>query len=116
MKLASILLTNYTKGGQMKDDFQNNPGGEEKRMHPRLEVLKKMSYRELVPSGEEGLIQDISEGGLCLLLNKKLSPGTILEIKYEVHADAPKPIDSIVKVIWQKKTDKGLLTGVQFIS
>lgn len=84
-------------------------------MHPRLEVLKKMTYRELVPSGEEGLIQDISEGGLCLILNKKFSPGTILEIKYEVHANAPKPIDSIVKVIWQKKIDKGMLTGVQFI-
>lgn len=99
----------------MTDNNSNNPRGEEKRMHPRLEVLKKMTYRELVPSGEEGLIQDISEGGLCLILNKKLSPGTILEIKYEVHANAPKPIDSIVKVIWQKKIDKGMLTGVQFI-
>jgi hypothetical protein len=99
----------------MKDDFQNNSGGEQKRKHPRLGVQKKMRYRELVPLGEEGLIQDISEGGLCLLLNKEFSPGTILEIKYEVPADAPKPDDSIVKVIWQKKTDKGMLTGVQFM-
>jgi hypothetical protein len=100
----------------MTENSSNNPGGKEKRIHPRLEVLKKMRYRELVPSGEEGLIQDISEGGLCFLLNKEFSSGTILEIKYEVHAAAPKPIDSIVKVIWQKKTDKGILTGVQFIS
>jgi hypothetical protein len=99
----------------MTDNFPNNPSGEEKRTHPRLEVFKKMSYRELIPSGEEGIIQDISEGGLCLLLNKEFSPGTILEIKYEVRTDAPKPIESIVKVIWQKKTNKGMLTGVQFI-
>lgn len=99
----------------MKNDSQDKPGGEEKRQHPRLEVSKKMTYRELVPSGEEGLVQDISEGGLCLLLNKEFSPGTILEIRYEVHADAPKPLESIVKVIWQKKSDKGILTGVQFI-
>jgi hypothetical protein len=99
----------------MNNGSQNNSGGDEKRRHPRLEVSKKMRYRELVPSGEEGLIQDISEGGLCLLLKKQFAPGTILEIKYEVHADAPKPEDSIVKVIWQKKTDKGMLTGVRFI-
>jgi hypothetical protein len=99
----------------MTDDFQNNPGGEEKRIYPRREVFKKMSYRELVPSGEEGIIQDISEGGLSLLLNKEFSPGTILEVKYEVQSPTPKPIESIVKVIWQRKTDKGMLTGVQFI-
>ncbi|MGD9347777.1 MAG: PilZ domain-containing protein [Candidatus Aminicenantes bacterium] len=99
----------------MKDDSKNNSAGEEKRRHPRLEVSKKMRYRELVPSEEEGLIQDISEGGLCLVLKKRFDPGTILEIKYEVPANAPKPEDSIVKVIWQKRTDKGYLTGVRFI-
>lgn len=99
----------------MTDDFQNNSGGEEKRIYPRREVFKKMSYRELVPSGEEGIIQDISEGGLSLLLNKEFSAGTILEVRYEVQTPSPKPIESIVKVIWQRKTDKGMLTGVQFI-
>ena len=99
----------------MTDDFSNNPSDKEKRIHPRMEVFKKMTYRELVPSGEEGVIQDISEGGLCLLLNKEFIPGTILEVKYELQSPAPKPIESVVKVIWQKKTDKGMLTGVQFI-
>jgi hypothetical protein len=115
LNFVFIPLSNHLKGGKMKDNSKNNPAREEKRIHPRLEVSKKMRYRELVPSGEEGLIQDISEGGLCLLLKKKFDPGTILEIKYEAHANAPKPEDSIVKVIWQKKTDKGMLTGVRFI-
>ncbi len=99
----------------MTDDLHNNPGGEEKRIYPRMDVFKKMTYRELVPSGEEGIIQDISEGGLCLLLNKEFAPGTILEVKYELQSPTPKPIESIAKVVWQKKTDKGMLTGVQFI-
>jgi hypothetical protein len=99
----------------MSDDFPNNPGGEEKRTYPRMEVSKIMTYRELVPSGEEGIIQDISEGGLCLLLNKEFTPGTILEVKHELQTPTPKSIESIVKVIWQKKTNKGMLTGVQFM-
>jgi hypothetical protein len=99
----------------MTDDLSNNPNEEEKRIHPRMEVFKKMTYRELVPSGEEGIIQDISEGGLCLLLKKEFPIGTILEVKYELQAPSPKPIESIVKIIWQKKTDKGFQTGVQFI-
>jgi hypothetical protein len=99
----------------MNKGSKKKRGEKEKRKYRRLEVSKKMTYRELVPSGEEGLIHDISEGGLCLLLNKKFSPGTILEIKYEVHAGAPEPLESIVKVIWQKKTKEGILTGVQFI-
>ena len=109
------MCKNTQRGRKMADDYQNNPGGEEKRLYPRREVFKKMSYRELVPSGEEGLIQDISEGGLCLLLNKEFSPGTILEVKYDLQSPTPKPIESIVKVIWQKKSEKGFLTGVQFI-
>jgi hypothetical protein len=99
----------------MTDNFSNNPGEEEKRIFPRREVFKKVTYRELVPSGEDGTIQDISEGGLCLLLHKEFTPGTILEVLYELQTPSPKSIESIVKVIWQKKTDKGLLTGVQFI-
>jgi len=99
----------------MTDDFSNKSDGEEKRIFPRREVFKKVTFRELVPSGEEGSIQDISEGGLCLVLQKEFDIGTILELKYELQSPSPKPIESTVKVIWQKKTDKGLLTGVQFI-
>jgi len=100
----------------MTGDFRDNPDAKDKRIHPRREVFTKMSYRELVPSGEEGLIQDISDGGLCLLLNKEFSPGSILEIKYELQGETPNPIEAVVKVIWQKKVDTGMLTGVKFIA
>ena len=99
----------------MVDDHQRNADGKEKRLYPRREIFKKMTFRELVPSGEEGVIHDISEGGLCLLLNREFAPGSILEVKYELQSPSPKPIESIVKVIWQKKSDKGYLTGVTFL-
>lgn len=100
----------------MTKDFRKNPGGEEKRIHPRRKILTKISYRELVSSGEEGLIRDISDGGLCLLLNKKFSPGSILEVKYELRGKTSRPTEAIVKIVWQKKTDTGWLTGVKFIA
>jgi hypothetical protein len=98
-------------GGKMKDDSQNK---EEKRKYPRKEVYANMSYRELVPSGEECKIQDMSEGGLCLILNKEFSPGTVLEVKYELPEEEHRTVEKFVRVVWQRKTDKGFLTGVKF--
>lgn len=88
----------------------------EKRKHPRKEIITNMTYREYVPSGEEGIIQDISEGGLCLELNKEFSPGTILEVKYELPGLENKPIVAFARVVWQKKSGKRFHTGVKFIT
>jgi hypothetical protein len=98
----------------MKDDSQNNKAEEDKRKHPRKEISAKMSYRELKPSVEEGIIQDVSEGGLCLMLTKGLSPGTVLKVKHELPGEYSLPKEAFVKVIWQKKTHQGFLTGVKF--
>jgi hypothetical protein len=95
----------------MKDDFQNM---EEKRKYPRKEVYANMTYRELVPSGVEGIIQDMSEGGLCLILNKEFPPGSVLEVKYELPEEENRIVEKFVRVVWQRKTEKGLLTGVKF--
>jgi len=98
----------------MKRDFDNNQRGKEKRKHPREEINADVSYRVLSPSEDKGLIQDISQGGLCLLLNDELSPGTILEVKFRLPDEGSKLIETFVKVVWQKRTDKGFLTGVTF--
>jgi hypothetical protein len=95
----------------MKDNFQNP---EEKRKYPRKEIYAKMSYRELVPSGVAGIIQDMSEGGLCLILNKEFSPGAVLEVTYELPEEENRRIEKFVKVVWQRKTETGFLTGVKF--
>ena len=95
----------------MKNNFQNP---EEKRKYPRKKVYANMSYRELVPSGVAGIIQNMSEGGLCLILNKKFTPGTVLEVTYELPEEENRSVEKLVKVVWQRKTDKGILTGVKF--
>lgn len=95
----------------MNDDFQNS---EDRRQSSRQEVYANMSYRELVPSGEEGVIQDMSDGGLCLILNREFPPGTILELKYDLPEENGRTIMKFVKVVWQNKTDEGYVTGVMF--
>ena len=64
----------------MKNNFQNP---EEKRQFPRKEIYANISYREFVPSGVAGIIQNMSGGGLCLIVNKEFPPGTVLEVTYE---------------------------------
>lgn len=95
-----------------KNPNESNP--KQKRIHARKEVVTSVSYKILTPSGDVGMTQNVSEGGLCLLLNNKLTLGTILEVKFEIPGDTPKQIESFVEIIWQKKTDKGFLTGVKF--
>jgi hypothetical protein len=87
---------------------------EQKRKHSRQEITTKVDYKVLTPSGDVGMTQNVSEGGLCLVLNNELSRGTILEVKFEIPGDNPKQVESFVEVVWQKKTDKGFLTGVKF--
>jgi c-di-GMP-binding flagellar brake protein YcgR len=109
-----IHLKQKSRGGKMKRDFDNNQGGKEKRKYPREEIITDVSYKVLTPSEDKGLTQDISQGGLCLLLNNELPPGTIIEVKFRLPDEDSKLIETFVKVVWQKKTDTGFLTGVKF--
>jgi len=98
--------------------MRKNPSGsnpEQKRKHARRSISASVSYKILTPSGDMGMTQNISEGGLCLLLNSDLVPGTVLEVKFEHPEKASKSIKSFVEVVWQNQTDKGYLTGVKFI-
>ena len=101
-------------GGKMKDDFPNKRGKIIKRDHPREEIIIDVFYKVLSPIKDVGLTQNISQGGLCLLLNNELTPGTILELKYRLPHEEARQIVATVEVMWQKKTDKGYLTGVRF--
>lgn len=87
---------------------------EQKRKHPRQEIITTVDYKVMTPSEDVGMTQNVSEGGLCLLLNNAFSQGTILEVKFEIPSDTPKRVKSFVEVVWQKRTDKGFLTGVKF--
>jgi c-di-GMP-binding flagellar brake protein YcgR len=98
----------------MKGDFDKNKGKEIKRKHHREEIIIDVIYKVLSPLKDVGLTRDISQGGLCLLLNNELPPGTILELKYRLPHEEARQIVTSVEVVWQKKIDKGFLTGVKF--
>ena len=98
----------------MEDHFDKNQGGTEKRKHAREKVITDVSYKVLTPSDDKAVTQDISQGGLCLLLNNELPPGTILEVRLNLPGDEPKRIETFVEVVWQKEIDRGFLTGVKF--
>lgn len=100
----------------MKRDFDENQGGKEKRKHNREEIIVDVIYKVLSPLKGVGLTRDISQGGLCLLLNSELPPGTILELKYRLPHEEARLIVTSGEVVWQKKTDKGFLTGVKYSS
>jgi c-di-GMP-binding flagellar brake protein YcgR len=100
----------------MTNKTPNKPDPKQKRRHTRKEIVTKASYKILTPAGEVGLTQNISEGGLCLLLKNEISPGTVLEVQFTLPDEAHKQVKSFVEVVWQSKTEKGFLTGVKFMS
>jgi len=108
------------KGIKMEKEPYNNSNNAEKRMHPRSAYVTNVSYRPVVddnatnPLNGTGLTQNISYAGLCLILNRELSPGVILELKFELTGKDSKPIVTRAKVVWLKKIETGFLTGVKF--
>jgi hypothetical protein len=97
----------------MTRDFDRSRGKEIKRKHPRDEIIIEVIYKVLSPLKNVGLTRNISRGGLCLLLDDELRPGSILELKYRLPHEESTQIVNTVEVIWQKKTEKGFLTGVK---
>jgi len=94
--------------------FDPKQKNKERRKHSREKLVTYVSYKVLTPSGDKGVSQNIGEGGLCLTLNKKLSPGTLLELRFDLPDRDAKKVETFAKVVWQKKAKKGYLTGVKF--
>lgn len=97
----------------MKGDRQNDKN-KEKRTHPRKTLVTKVTYRIMMHSKGETLTQNISEKGLCLILDKELPPGAVLELKLDFPGKDGKPMETRAEVVWQKKTEMGFLTGLKF--
>jgi hypothetical protein len=96
----------------MTRDRQNNEN-KEKRTHTRKTLVTKVTFKVLMHSKGETLTQNISEGGLCLILNREISPRATLELKIDMPGKDAKPIELLAEVIWQKKTEMGYLTGLR---
>ncbi len=104
----------------MEKEFHESPNKTEMRKDARRSYVTNVSYRVVVnekatmPAKDNGLTQNISDGGLCLIINKELSPGTVLELKFERTEENSNSVETRVEVVWQEKVKTGYLTGVRF--
>ena len=98
----------------MKGNSDNRDKKEIKREHHRTEMFFDVIYKVVSPIKGIGLSRNCSQGGLCLLLDNELPPGTILELKYRLPHEEHRLVETTVEVVWQERTDKGYITGVKY--
>ena len=101
----------------------NSAGGREARQDPRYAVHCQASAQVLSPAGlasEEadaihGEIQNISNGGFCLLLEKPCKVSSLLRCEILL-PDVPVAIPTLAQVRWTLETPEGsYVAGVQFL-
>jgi riboflavin synthase alpha subunit len=86
---------------------------QERRRHQRKPLETKIKYTILMPYCAVGSTKDISEGGLCLTVDKELNKGFILRLEMETSEGK---VNQLVKVMWQQKAGDKFLTGVKFLT
>lgn len=88
----------------------------ERRRYPRKEFVTKVNYFVITTPSGSGLIKNISEGGICMFVEKILLPSTILKLEFNLpEQNEAISIEAIGKVVWIKEVEGGYLVGVQFI-
>lgn len=95
---------------------QSTDNGADRRMHRRVELATDVKY-DIIPmssSAESGAVRNISEGGLCLLLDKELPKGTVMHVEFNLPPENDR-IEAIVKVVWSQPIEGQWLIGVKFL-
>ncbi len=87
-------------------------GPEDKRKSPRVDLDANVRYQILGHSSKEVISQNITAGGMCLLLDRKISPRMILELEFKLPGNSEELINAYAEVIWQSNSH----TGIKFIS
>lgn len=90
--------------------------GSERRRFEREELNTEVKYTVLFPSIHKGIARNISQGGLCLLINEQLNKGSILRVEFALPEEAAAHIEAVVKVMWQRRQGDKFLTGLQFLT
>ena len=97
---------------EMKSGFIDAQKKKERRKFFRVDLIKRVRYKISGLTSIECFTQNISEGGLCLLMGEELFPGMTIRAEFALPGNESKLIKASVVVVWQK----GHLTGVKFIS
>ena len=96
-----------------------DPGksGMERRQFPRIDIATKVSYTIVIPAQEFGTSKDISQGGMCLEMKRKVATGTILRLEFDLPGDKPEHIEALGRVMWQRpKAEETYSTGIKFLT
>lgn len=89
----------------------------DKRLHPRKQHMTGLHYYVLASPQGAGIVRDVSEGGMCALLDKPLPEGTQLRVRFTIPDGIKESsIEMIGKVIRCTKADDGFITGIQFVT
>lgn len=97
---------------------------EERRQGPRIRMRLTTTFK-LLCTGKvlRALTKDVWAGGICLITEGELEPGSPLEL--EVHLpDRPRPVKCLGEVVWSRSVDAPAKsddrptaeTGVKFTS
>jgi len=95
-----------------KSDSSGSVGQKERRKSPRVDLNTKVRYQVLGNQSKEVISQNISAGGMCLLLDRKISPRMILELEFKLPGNSEELINTYAEVVWQSNSH----TGIKFIS
>ena len=74
--------------------------GSERRRFERKELNTEVKYTVLFPSINKGITKNISEGGLCLLINEQLNKGTILRVEFALPGEEASHIEAVVCLLY----------------
>jgi hypothetical protein len=100
----------------MPENFeQTSPS--DRRQFPRVDVSTNVKFIMLLPTIEEGITKDISQGGMCLMTKKRMEVGSLMQLKFDLPGDNPEHIEVVGRAVWVKEKGDGFfLIGVKFLS
>jgi len=88
-----------------------------KRKYHRIDIDLITGYSgEIDAELQRSFVKNISEGGVCVVLDHELKPATHVRINFNMPTMASKPIEIFGKVVWKKMTqdETGYAHGVVF--
>ena len=93
---------------EMKKDLKDT---QERKKFFRVDLIRKVRYKISGLTSIECFTQNISEGGLCLLMGEELFPGMKIRAEFALPGKELKLIKAYAVVVWQKD----YLTGAKFV-
>ena len=104
-----LKLTTKKRIGIFRHGKEKMP--KDRRSYNRFSFIAKAKYRFLHNSFSEIFTQNLSDSGMCLLLDRHITPGLFLELEFKKPGDE-NMLKRYAKIVWQND----YLTGVKFVS